>query len=1197
MMLAIIILLTTPTLMVLTVPDVAAQDPPPPSPKDYSPDNQEAYQSFMLGRVAVIPIFPYSNSGKAWSNKEIKKVHGEIDKALDWWEKRFQEEFPNSDATLNFDRLDAVNVGIKSPTKNPTSTAHLIDDTLGNIEPKLTGGWNEKIPQYIDTQRKGSYDWIIPLIILDPEEHLPEYTYKDVGLGVIDGAVVTDLTGTWAATIIMRYDRIDDHKYFSRFWPWTWGRVNSFRAAIAHEIAHVFGAAEGYSATPSGQKVGMDFDKWTGYLGVKTPANFLVNLQPKDEDEAKGKANGLMGGADYTYEGYRHNVISQYTKEQIGWRDTDKDGLPDPLDTYPHIEIFEITDTHVRGEVYDAPYPKAERSNSKMAPVTINTLTQIQMYWGNTTQGNTAVNLEACTPDLSGGNLAQLEVASVVFTCPLRTQEGQDQILTVEAYNNQHNRTSRSFLAEDLTPLSQTLSEKRDAAIHKGLAYLRRSQKSNGSWSDNVGITALSTLALLNAGAHESDPTVSKGIEFLLAHWHPAEEADYGHFGEGKYATYYTTLSILALDATQNPFYQAPYIVPARSWLVRSQWDEDCSWGEVHLDDWRYGGFGYGGEGTKRPDLSNTQWALLALHVAGLPPNDPTWRKALTFVERCQDDDGGFHYLPHNKDYKGGSMTAAGLWGLTLCGQTRGDTALEAGIDWLARECKYSLDENPGGRGQAALYYYYASLAKALSMSRKESIGELDDWYAQLSQVLIARQREDGSWVNKNHDHRENNPSLVTTYALMALQTRRLPKNANLKMAFILHSPGRLHVYDGDGRHVGKTSWLGAEAEIPGAERRGLLEQRVELEQVEAGNYYVEIIGTRRGAYALEILGYQDGNVVSRDVYTQTIQRKEVQGSFLNVGAFSGQMNIFSTPPDHTAAWTTSPGITQIISRGGQRETTFAIREISDQQAIQEIDYRLDDLHGFMDEEHVVSGAACTAATPRQLPAGAKQELTLLCELPSRQPFDLYEGALILESRNAGARRVPVRLIVAPIWPLVCGSGLLILLSSVVGVVLWRRWQQRDAGTVAPIEAPTSVSTRPASPGPAPPQPARPTCPSCGYAQRTAFKFCPRCGHALTAASPTPPSSPPEPTLKPQADVDARLKRGIAQVKAGETMTGYRVLLQVVKDAPDNAEAWLWVGWAAVKKGERRTAERCFLRAQRLGHPHAERALRWLKSS
>ena len=51
----------------------------------------------------------------------------------------------------------------------------------------------------------------------------------------------------------------------------------------------------------------------------------------------------------------------------------------------------------------------------------------------------------------------------------------------------------------------------------------------------------------------------------------------------------------------------------------------------------------------------------------------------------------------------------------------------------------------------------------------KDAQGEAHDWRSELSDALLAKQREDGSWVNANKRYLEDNPTLVTSYALLAL--------------------------------------------------------------------------------------------------------------------------------------------------------------------------------------------------------------------------------------------------------------------------------------------------------------------------------------------------------------------------------------------------------------------------------------------
>ena len=57
-----------------------------------------------------------------------------------------------------------------------------------------------------------------------------------------------------------------------------------------------------------------------------------------------------------------------------------------------------------------------------------------------------------------------------------------------------------------------------------------------------------------------------------------------------------------------------------------------------------------------------------------------------------------------------------------------------------------------------------------------------------------------------------------------------------------------------------------------------------------------------------------------------------------------------------------------------------------------------------------------------------------------------------------------------------------------------------------------------------------------------------------------------EPPLLPGDDVQQLLKDGIALVKSEQYNAGVPKLRQVAKAQPDNANAWLWLGWAAVQQ-------------------------------
>src|SRR5581483_9742661 len=115
---------------------------------------------------------------------------------------------------------------------------------------------------------------------------------------------------------------------------------------------------------------------------------------------------------------------------------------------------------------------------------------------------------------------------------------------------------------------------------------------------------------------------------------------------------YVTSLNVLALTAAARDSYKA-VVADAVAFLRKLQWDEGE--GKNKTDDF-YGGAGY--DSKSRPDLSNTQFFLDALVAAGIPKDDPAFKKAAVFVSRCQNlkgehndqpwagkiDDGSFIY-------------------------------------------------------------------------------------------------------------------------------------------------------------------------------------------------------------------------------------------------------------------------------------------------------------------------------------------------------------------------------------------------------------------------------------------------------------------------------------------------------------------------------------------------------------------------
>lgn len=363
--------------------------------------------------------------------------------------------------------------------------------------------------------------------------------------------------------------------------------------------------------------------------------------------------------------------------------------------------------------------------------------------------------------------------------------------------------------------------------IDTSIAWLRTQQDAGGGWAvppEGPVFPAITGLVLngmlLDPKADAvKDETIKKGVAFILKY----RQNDGGIY-DTVLPSYNTSICLSTLARVNTPEAKAA-IKPAQDFLRTLQFGEGAAvdgqiakeTGRVGKEHPFYGGVGYGNHG--RPDLSNLQFFLQAMQDSGVESDDPAVQRAVVFLQRLQMLDevndmhyadgskqGGFIYsTSENSERVGsgqsqtsatieetlddgtkvsrlrayGSMTYAGFKSYIYAQLPRDDIRVAAAYDWIRRN--YTVKENPGV-GTDGLYYYYVTFSRALDSWGSPTIDAIvpmkggkhyldhRDWANDLIDRLAELQNEDGSFKSVDDRWMENNPVLITAYAVIALR-------------------------------------------------------------------------------------------------------------------------------------------------------------------------------------------------------------------------------------------------------------------------------------------------------------------------------------------------------------------------------------------------------------------------------------------
>ena len=322
--------------------------------------------------------------------------------------------------------------------------------------------------------------------------------------------------------------------------------------------------------------------------------------------------------------------------------------------------------------------------------------------------------------------------------------------------------TARPKNSAENNPAADETTPALTQAVQKGFEYLQAQQNTDGSfgrgrYGKHVGITALCALAFMAdgnlPGRGPYGEEVSKALDFVLAHSTEtgllAGEASHGPmYGHGFAALFLG--EVYGMNPEDKRVRDA--LVKAVELIVGTQNDEG---------GWRYNPVPYDA------DISVTICQVMALRSArnaGIKVPKQTIDRAVEYVRKCQNPDGGFKYMLQ----AGGSAwprTAAGVASLFYAGIYQ-DDSIDRGIQYLMRN---AMPGTNGAAGQAHYYYGHYYAVQAMYLAGGEN---WQKWWPAVRDEIISRQSSNGGWLD---NHTGGDDASAMSLIVLQMPKRYLP--------------------------------------------------------------------------------------------------------------------------------------------------------------------------------------------------------------------------------------------------------------------------------------------------------------------------------------------------------------------------------------------------------------------------------------
>lgn len=373
----------------VAVPLEDALTPPPPSALLAVSDNRGPSQ-YMAGHVAVRLVLPESTGTmQNWSQAQIDQIRSQVQTGLDWWAARLPG------AQLRFTvRLQVASTTYEPITYGLASEGLWISDSLRGLGFTTGSYFDQAYASDRALRDELGADWATTIFVANSQGR--------------SGGTFTD--GYFAYAYV--------HGPFMVLTSDVGGYGASRMAqVVSHEIGHIFGALDQYAAAR------VSCTRTSGYLNTPTSNSQYNNC-----------GTGLPSIMIEVINSFTNGSVDPSALFQLGYRDSDGDGLIDPLDTAPSLSLSSIASPAtgarpvVSGQSYDIPFPSPYQQ-----PVSINRISAVEYrvnagLWLTTTAADGAFDsadelFTAELPLYDGQYLIELRARnSVGATSPIITR-------------------------------------------------------------------------------------------------------------------------------------------------------------------------------------------------------------------------------------------------------------------------------------------------------------------------------------------------------------------------------------------------------------------------------------------------------------------------------------------------------------------------------------------------------------------------------------------------------------------------------------------------------------------------------------------------------------------------------------------------------------------------------------------------------